>query len=49
MKAIAGFYQDIRVEYFGTTKTTDHIVVTKCYINKLVAYFKEAGRLSELD
>ena len=40
------FYQDIRVKYFGTTKTTIHKVVTKCNINKLATYFKEAGRLS---
>ena len=28
-------YQDIRVKYFGITKTTVHDVVTKCYIIKL--------------
>ena len=42
-------YQDIRVKYFGTTKTTVHNVVTKCNINKLATYLKEAGRLSEID
>ena len=42
-------YQDIRVKYFGTTKTTVHNVVTKCNINKLATYLKEAGRLSEFD
>ena len=26
-------YPDIRVEYFGITKTTVHNVVTKCNIN----------------
>ena len=40
-------YPDIRVKYFGITKTTVHNVVTKCNINKLATYFKEAGRLSE--
>ena len=34
---------------FGIPKTTVHNVVTKCDINKLAAYFKEAERLSELD
>ena len=42
-------YQDIRVKYFGTTKTTVHNVVTKCNINKLATYLKEAGRLSDFD
>ena len=42
-------YQDIRVKYFGITKTTVHNVVTKCNINKLATYLKEAGRLSEFD
>ena len=42
-------YQDIGVEYFGITKTTVHNVVTKCNINKLATYLKEAGRLSEFD
>ena len=32
------FYQDIRVKYFGITKTTVHNVVTKCNINKLAKY-----------
>ena len=36
-------YQDIRVKYFGITKTTVHNVVTKCNINKLATYLKEAG------
>ena len=31
-------YQDIRVKYFGFTKTTVHNVVTKCNINKLATY-----------
>ena len=39
-------YQDIRVKYFGITKTTVHDVVTKCNINKLATYLKEVGRLS---
>ena len=43
------FYQDIRIKYFGTTKTTVHNVVTKCNNNKLATYLKEAGRLSEFD
>ena len=42
-------YQDIRVKYFGITKTTVHNVVTKCNIIKLATYLKEAGRLSEFD
>ena len=42
-------YQDIRVKYFGITKTTVHNVVTKCNISKLATYLKEAGRLSEFD
>ena len=42
-------YQDIRVKYFGTTKTTILNVVTKCNIDKLATYLKEAGRLSEFD
>ena len=42
-------YQDIRVKYFGITKTTVHNVVTKCNINKLATYTKEAGRLSEFN
>ena len=32
------FYQDIRVTYFGITKTTVHNVVPKCNINKLATY-----------
>ena len=31
-------YQDIRVKYFGITKTTVHNVVTKCNISKLATY-----------
>ena len=42
-------YQDIRVKYFGITKTTVHDVVTKCNISKLATYLKEAGRLSEFN
>ena len=42
-------YQDIRVKYFGITKTVVHDVVTKCTINKLATYLKEAGRLSKFD
>ena len=42
-------YQDIRVKYFGITKSTVHVVVTKCNINKLATYLMQAGRLSELD
>ena len=42
-------FQDICVKYFGITKTTVHNVVTKCNINKLAAYLKEVGRLSEFD
>ena len=39
-------YQDIRVKYFGITKTTVHNVVTKCTSNKVATYLKEARRLS---
>ena len=42
-------YQDIPVKYFENTKTTDRNVVTKCNINKLATYLKEAGRLSKFD
>ena len=42
-------YQNIRVKYFGITKTIVHIVVTKCNVNKLDAYLKEARKLSEFD
>ena len=42
-------YQDIRVKYFGITKSTVHVVVTKCNITKLATYLKEAERLSEFD
>ena len=42
-------YQDIRVKYFGITKTTVHNVVTKCSINKLATYLKEAERFSEFE
>ena len=42
-------YQDICVKYFEITKTTVHDMVTKCNINKLATYLKEAGRLSEFD
>ena len=35
---ICKLYQDIRVNYFGITKTTVHNVVTKCNINKLATY-----------
>ena len=42
-------YQDIRVKYYGITKSTVHDVVTKCSINKLATYLKEAGRLSEFN
>ena len=42
-------YQDICVKYFEITKTSAHNVVTKCNINKLATYLKEAGRLSEFD
>ena len=41
--------QDIRVKYFGITKTTVHNEVTKCNINKLATYLKKAQRLSEFD
>ena len=43
------FYQDIHVKNFGIAKTTHHNVVTKCNIDKLATYLKEAGRLSEFD
>ena len=47
-------YQDNRVKYFGITKTIVHNVnvamwVTKCNINKLATYVKEAEMLSEFD
>ena len=42
-------YQDNRVKYFGITKNTVYVVVTKCNINKLATYLKEAGWLSEFD
>ena len=42
-------YQDIRVKFFGITKTTIYNMVTKCNINKPATYLKEAGRLSEFD
>ena len=42
-------YQDIRVKYFGITKSTVYNVITKCNIIKLATYTKEAGRLSEFD
>ena len=42
-------YQDICVKYFGITKTTAYNVVTKCNVNKLATYLKEAGRLFEFD
>ena len=42
-------YLDIGVKYFGNTKTTVHNVVTKCKINTLATYLKDAGRLSEFD
>ena len=35
-------YQDIRVKYFGITSTTVHNVVSKCNVNKLPPYLKEA-------
>ena len=35
-------YQEIRVKYFGITKTTVYNVVTKCNVNKLALYLKEA-------
>ena len=31
-------YQDIRVKYYGITKTTVHNVAPKCNINKLATY-----------
>ena len=42
-------YQDIRVKHFGITKTNVYNVVTKCNINKLATYLKEAGKLSKFD
>ena len=42
-------YQDIRVKYFGITRTTVHNVVKKCNINKLATYFKEAAKLSDFN
>ena len=42
-------YQDMRVKYFGITKTTVHDVVAKCNVIKLATNLKEAGRLSEFD
>ena len=42
-------YQNIRVKYFGITKTIVYIVLTKCNVNKLAAYLKEARRLSKFD
>ena len=42
-------YQDIRVKYFGITKTTVYNVVTKFNINKSATYLKEAGRLFQFD
>ena len=42
-------YHDIRVKYFGIAKTTIQNAVTKCNIDKLAMYLKEAGRLSEFD
>ena len=42
-------YQDIRVKYFGITKTIVHNVVTKCNINKLATYTQETGRRSEFN
>ena len=35
-------YQEIRTKYFGITKTTVLYVVTKCNVNKLATYLKEA-------
>ena len=35
-------YQEIRIKCFGITKTTIHNVVTKCNVNKLAPYLKEA-------
>ena len=35
-------YEEICVKYYGITKTTVHNVVTKCNVNKLAAYLKEA-------
>ena len=42
-------HQGIRVTYFRIIKTSVHDVVTKCNINKLARYLKEAGRVSEFD
>ena len=42
-------YRDIPVKYFGITKTTVQTAETKCNINKLATYLKEAGRLFEFD
>ena len=42
-------YQHICVEYFEITKITALNVVTKCNINKLATYLKEAERFSEFD
>ena len=42
-------YQDICVKYFENTKTTAHNVVTKCNINKLATFLKEAGRFFEFE
>ena len=39
---ICKLFQDIRVIYFGITKTTVHNVLAKCNINKLATYLKEA-------
>ena len=47
--ATSKLYLDIRAKYFGITKTTFHDMVTKCNINKLATYLKEAGRLSKID
>ena len=42
-------YLDIRVKCFGIAKTTVHNMVTKCNIDKLATYLKEAGRLSKFE
>ena len=42
-------YQDNRVNYFGITKPAVQNVVTKCNINKLATYLKEAVKLFEFD
>ena len=42
-------YHDLRDKYFGIAQTAVHNVVTKCNIDKLAMYLKEAGRLSEFD